>query len=122
MEKVTMEGHVDASDFLALIDLSQPQNCVGKLRWLLDLRRADVDVDAMDAAMLSLEMARYRKRTTSSSRRCRVALLALDDHMDGIVKVLNAYLRTARIDLAIVASVAEGAEWLAHESEEILVH
>lgn len=118
MKKVTLEGHVEASHFLALIDLSKPENCVGKLRWLVDLRRAEVEVDAMDAAMLSLEIARYRKQTTSSARRCRVALLALDDRMDGIVKVLNAYLRTARIDIAVVATETEGADWLTYEEAE----
>ena len=111
MHEIGFVGAVDIKQLLEEMSAQLVDPTTQRLKWLLDLRSAQLDLRPIEA----LEVARQldkRKTEEDASQSCRVAMLVTDDLTYGNCRVLQGFLGN-QVELTVTRSEEHARHWLA---------
>ncbi len=110
MHEIGFDGTVDIKRLVEEMSAQASAPKTQRLKWLLDLRTAQLDVRPMEALEFARQLDR-RNSVTNANQTCRVAMLVTDDLTYGNCRVLQGFLGN-QVELTVTRSEQDARHWL----------
>ena len=113
---VKMSGTVEPETLLQALDIDEPLQCTRRLRWLVDLRGAKLNLPNEGIGSVAAQIDRYRQDTTCREEKCYAAMLVSDPVSYGISRIVAAYLEPNDVIVRVSYDEREASDWLLEQA------
>ena len=107
LESIKLCGRVDLARLMGALAMGDPEQCKGRLRWLLDLGEAQLALTRDDIRQLAFLVNRYRTQTRCADEPCTVAIISDGDVNFGICRMIQGYAEAGNVDIFVTRSREE---------------